>query len=150
MATAGKRARLARAGVGMSIALGAMWVVGCSSTNSNGRQSCGADGVCNSDCPTTGQFADPDCTDGGGGSSGGSCQAVDSSNSCEVCTMNHCCDEYLACEGSADCVALAGCVTSCSTDACRTDCITAHPSGTVTMLDMADCMDSYCASECGT
>lgn len=83
---------------------------------------------------------------------GGACGALaGEKGACSACLAGNCCDEARACSGDAACAKLFSCLDACAgSDACRSDCRTAHPAGFSEVgAALAACQAKACASSCG-
>ena len=94
-------------------------------------------------------YCSAECGSGGSTTGGGECTPSVGADACEICTADSCCDEMTTCEDSADCIDALYCLVDCSTDSCAQNCVNQYPAGSLLLLDVFDCMDTYCSGECG-
>ena len=68
---------------------------------------------------------------------------------CNGCTATKCANEKGACAAGSDCDAYSQCVSACTDASCVSGCESSHASGKTASDQLATCVASQCATECG-
>jgi hypothetical protein len=84
-----------------------------------------------------------------GTDAGSNCGSLDfRSAACNTCMDANCCTESAACSNNSDCFALLQCVSACTDQPCRTDCIATHPNGSAVYTSLNQCGAASCTTQC--
>ncbi len=69
---------------------------------------------------------------------------------CDLCMFQKCPSQMNGCLSNPDCVALAKCVSACTTSTCEQNCYVTYPGGTGDAIAVFQCQTNQCVTECSS
>lgn len=77
-------------------------------------------------------------------------EKVSDTPACDTCTRENCCKYVLECDESPDCVGMQKCLEECESGDlfCAQACHLVHEEGSRILMNMGQCAQQQCASEC--
>lgn len=67
---------------------------------------------------------------------------------CDVCLMQHCCNEMDTCAANVACYDLLDCLAACGDSACEQACAASHPTGIPAKAALYTCAENHCLVVC--